>query len=301
MIYTLSLNPSLDYIVTVPDFCTGHTNRTESELLLPGGKGINVSTVLQHLGAETTAIYFAAGFVGTEISRRLENYGIRTEAIRLPEGCSRINVKLKNIEGTEINGRGPVIGEEYLAQLKERLQQLKNGDILVLAGSIPAGMPETLYGELMEMLSGKGICFVVDAAGEALKAVLSYRPFLIKPNKDELEALFDKRIESDNDLFACAEELQRQGAQNVLVSLGGDGAALLTSEGKCYREKAPAGTVVNAVGAGDSMIAGFLAGYRESGDYAQAFRMGLAAGSASAFSEYLAEKDEIMRIYDRIK
>ena len=301
MIYTLSLNPSLDYIVTVPDFQTGHTNRTESELLLPGGKGINVSTVLKHLGADTTAIYFAAGFVGEEISRRLQDYGICTEPVFLPDGCSRINVKLRNLEGTEINGRGPVIGDRYLERLKERLQQLKNDDVLVLAGSIPAGMPVTLYRDLMAGLSGKGIRFVVDATGETLRETLPYRPFLIKPNKDELEALFDQTIESEETLFDCAEKLRQQGAQNVLVSLGGDGAALLTSEGERYREKAPAGTVVNAVGAGDSMIAGFLAGYTESGDHARAFRMGLAAGSASAFSERLAEKDEIMRLYDQMK
>ncbi len=300
MIYTLSLNPSLDYIVNVPDFQTGYTNRTTEELLLPGGKGINVSTVLKHLGVESTAIFFAAGFVGAEISRRLEAYGIVTEPVLLPEGCSRINVKIRNVEGTEINGRGPVIGEAYLAQLMERLRRLERGDCLVLAGSIPAGMSPTLYGELMAGLSGREIRFVVDATGEVLRAALPYRPFLVKPNRPELEAFLDTQITTDDALFDCAEKLQKLGARNVLVSLGGEGAALLAEDGRRYRSRAPQGKVINAVGAGDSMVAGFLAGYLETGDDAQAFRMGLAAGSASAFSEQLAEKDAILELYQQI-
>ncbi len=301
MVYTVSLNPSLDYIVTVPEFKMGHTNRTESEVLLPGGKGINVSTVLQHLDVENIAIYFAAGFVGEEIGRRLEDYGIETEPIMMREGCSRINIKLRNSEGTEINAGGPMIAERYITQLKERLQQLKEGDILVLAGSIPKGMPSSLYADLMAELAGKGIRFVVDAAGDVLRETLQYRPFLIKPNRDEMELFFCTAIETEEELFEKAEELQKLGAQNVLVSLGGEGAALLAADGRRYRKQAPKGTVVNAVGAGDSMVAGFLSGYLETEDYAQAFRRGLAAGSASVFSEGLAEKEMIMRICDSLE
>lgn len=301
LVYTLSLNPSLDYIVTVPEFQIGHTNRTESELMLPGGKGINVSTVLEHLGVENKAIYFAAGFVGEEIGRRLEDYGIVTEPIMMGEGCSRINVKLRDSEGTEINAGGPMIAEQYITQLKERLQQLTAGDILVLAGSIPKGMRVSLYAELMAELSGRGIRFVVDAAGEVLRETLQYHPFLIKPNRDEMELFFCKAIETEEEMFQRAEEMQKYGAQNVLISLGGDGAMLLAADGTRYRREAPSGTVVNTVGAGDSMVAGFLAGYLETEDYAQAFRMGLAAGSASVFSERLAEKEEILRICDLIQ
>ena len=296
MIYTLTMNPSLDYFVTVEEFRLGKTNRTETEQLLPGGKGINVSTVLRNLGRETTALGFTAGFVGEELERRVAALGIRTEFFRLAEGNSRINIKLKNSNGTEINGRGPKIAPAELEKLWNRLESLKTGDTLVLAGSVPEAVPQDFYRKIMERFAGKQLRIVVDASGELLRSVLRFHPFLVKPNEQELGELFGVTLHTREEAVSYAIRLRELGAVNVLVSLGGAGAILVSEEGAVYQSDAPSGTLVNAVGAGDSMVAGFLAGYEQTGQYGTALRMGIAAGSASAFSEQLATKEEVDRL-----
>ena len=301
MIYTVTFNPSLDYIVGTEGFQLGNTNRTVSELMLPGGKGINVSTVLKNLGIESTALGFTAGFTGEEIRRRVDGLGLRSEFIDVGNGFSRINVKMKEFDGTEINGQGPVIGENAVGRLMERLDSLEEGDTLVLAGSIPASMPDSIYSDILARLEGKGVVSIVDATKDLLLNVLKYRPFLIKPNHHELGEIFGVELESREDVVPYAEKLQEQGAQNVLVSMGGKGAVLLDTEGSVHMLPVPKGTLVNAVGSGDSMVAGFLAGWTEKKDYEHAFRMGISAGSASAFSELLATKEEILGLYETLQ
>lgn len=301
MIYTVTCNPSLDYIVSVENFRLGLTNRTETERILPGGKGLNVSMVLQNLGIESTALGFVAGFTGEEIVRRAEETGIRTDLIRLEEGYSRINLKLKSIEGTEINGCGPAIGERYVRCLMEKLDVLGTGDVLVLAGSIPKSMSGDLYQKIMKRLAGRGVRIVVDAAGELLVNILEYRPFLIKPNHRELGEIFGAEPATRTEAAPYAQRLREMGAVNVLVSMAGEGAVLAAGDGKTYAAPAPEGELINAVGAGDSMVAGFLAGWMEKKDYGHAFRMGVAAGSASAFSELLATGEEIRAVYGRTR
>ena len=294
MIYTVTFNPSLDYIVSVNDFQLGLTNRTDSELILPGGKGINVSTILMNLGIDSTAFGFAAGFTGEEIIREVEAMGIRSDFIKIDSGISRINLKLKNIDGTEINGSGPEISEEKIEELLRKLDILGEGDILVLAGSIPASMPADMYSTIMERLQHKNVTFIVDATKDLLINVLKYKPFLIKPNNHELGELFDVKLTTREEVIPYGKKLQKQGARNVLISMAGEGAVLVAEDGSVYEAPAPKGTLVNAVGAGDSMVAGFTAGWIEKKDYRHAFYMGVSAGSASAFSEYLATKEEIM-------
>ena len=300
MIYTVTFNPSLDYILSVKDFQMGRTNRTRQEQLLPGGKGINVSTVLSNLGIDNTALGFTAGFSGEEIRRRVEALGVRSDFIPLEEGYSRINVKLKDFDGTEINGRGPDIPEEQLERLLDQLNQLAEGDGLVLAGSIPESLPDSIYRDILERLKGRDILTAVDATGELLVKVLPYRPFLVKPNNHELGEIFGERLSRREDVAPCARKLQEMGARNVLVSMAGEGAVLLDEEGAVHALPAPEGKLVNAVGAGDSMVAGFLAGWLQKKDYEHAFRMGIAAGSASAFSENLAEKQDVERVYRQL-
>ena len=300
MIYTVTFNPSLDYIVSVDDFRLGLTNRTSSELLLPGGKGINVSTILTNLGIESTALGFVAGFTGDEIIRRAEQIGVRSDFIRIEDGISRINVKLKSIDGTEINGMGPDISGEKTEELMRKLDVLDKGDVLVLAGSIPSSMPDDIYSRILKRLEGKGVTFVVDATGELLLNVLKYHPFLIKPNNHELGDLFGVELKTRKEVVPYGRKLQEMGARNVLISMAGEGAVLVAEDGSVYDTPAPKGVLVNAVGSGDSMVAGFTAGWMEKKDYRHAFYMGVAAGSASAFSEYLATKDEIMSLYERI-
>lgn len=300
MIYTVTLNPSLDYIVAVENFRLGHTNRTSSELMLPGGKGINMSIVLKNLGIDSTAFGFVAGFTGEEIESRLKGSGVRTDFIHLDKGNSRINLKLKSVEGTEINGQGPEITPAAIEALMAQLAQLRKGDSLFLAGSIPATMPDDIYGRIMEKLCEKGLNLVVDAAGKLLLNVLQYHPFLIKPNLDELGELFGVELHAGDEVIPYAKKLQELGARNVLVSMAGDGAVLLDETGKIYRAEAPDGELKNGVGAGDSMAAGFMAGWMERGEYGHAFRMGVAAGSASAFSDYLATGEEIRQLYERV-
>ena len=300
MIYTVTFNPSLDYVVTVNDFEMGKTNRTSEEIIFPGGKGINVSMVLGNLGMENTALGFLAGFVGREIEKRVSDYGVHAEFIHLAEGNSRINVKLKNIEGTEINGMGPCIPEHKLAALRARIERLQSGDVLVLAGSIPGSIPACIYSELMELLLEKDVLCIVDATKDLLMEALKYHPFLIKPNNHELGEIFGVTLRTRSEVIPYAQKLQRLGAMNVLVSMSGQGAVLVDAEGKVHECPAPKGKLVNAVGAGDSMVAGFLAGWLASKDYHHAFLMGISAGSASAFSENLATGEEVERVYRSI-
>ena len=287
MIYTVTFNPSLDYIVSVEDFRLGLTNRTSSEMLLPGGKGINVSTVLMNLGIESTALGFTAGFTGDEIIRRLEDMGVKNGFIQVGEGFSRINLKLKSIDGTEINGQGPRIGTDKVDMLMKQLGELGEGDVLFLSGSIPSSMPDDAYQKIMAML-------------DLLMKVLPYHPFLIKPNNHELGEIFGVKLDTRQSVIPYGKKLQEMGAVNVLISMAGEGAVLIDENGRVYEEPAPKGKLINGVGAGDSMVAGFMAGYMEKQDYQYAFHMGIAAGSASAFSENLATREEIEAVYQQI-
>ena len=300
MIYTVTFNPSLDYIVDVEDFRLGMTNRTCSEQMMAGGKGINVSIVLQNLGIENTALGFIAGFTGEEIRRQVAEIGIRAQFIAIPEGISRINLKLRSIDGTEINGMGPSIGRAQLEALYKKLDTLTDKDTLVLAGSIPASMPASIYSDIMERLQKKGVTFVVDATKQLLLNVLGYKPFLIKPNNHELGELFGVTLSTREAVVPYARKLQERGARNVLISMAGQGAVLVAEDGSVHLTPAPKGTLINAVGAGDSMVAGFLAGWQEQHDYGHAFRMGVASGSASAFSRYLATREEVERVYAQL-
>ena len=299
MIYTVTFNPSLDYIVSVEDFKLGHTNRTSSELLLPGGKGLNVSMVLGNLGIPNTAFGFAAGFVGEEIVRRIEEMGVKAEFIWIEDGVSRINLKLKSIDGTEINGCGPVIHEGDVQKLIAKLDLLQAGDVLVLAGSIPGSVPDDIYRRIMSEMSGREIEVVVDATKELLVNVLEYHPFLIKPNHHELGEIFDVELKTREDVIPYARRMQQMGARNVLVSMAADGAVLVAEDKSVYETDAPKGILVNGVGAGDSMVAGLLAGWMEKKEYRHALAMGVSAGIARAFSERLEEKNEIMDLYRR--
>lgn len=291
MIYTVTFNPSLDYIISVDGLALGTVNRTTRELVNPGGKGINVSLVLRNLGYDSTALGFWAGFTGKEILRLLKNEKISSDFIEVEEGISRINVKIRSAEESEINGMGPAIKEADIKKLYEKLDQLEDGDILVLAGSIPSVMPKTMYRDIMERLSDKKIDIVVDATKELLVNVLKYHPFLIKPNNHELGEIYGVTLKRREDVIPYAKKMQEEGARNVLVSMAGEGAVLLTEDGRVFQTEAPKGTVQNSVGAGDSMVAGFVAGYLASGDYEKAFYMGVCTGSASAFSEGMATKE----------
>ena len=300
MICTVTFNPSLDYIVSVEDFKLGLTNRTSSELMLPGGKGINVSIVLKNLGIENTALGFMAGFVGDEIVRRLEEMGVNSDFIGISEGVSRINVKLKSIDGTEINGMGPEISSDKVQELMEKLGTLKKGDVLFLAGSIPSSMPDDMYEKIMERLDGRGVMIVVDATRDLLVNVLKYHPFLVKPNNHELGEIFGVELKTRQDVIPYGKKLQEKGARNVLISMAGEGAVLVAENGQVFEKLAPKGKLINGVGAGDSMVAGFMAGWMERQEYEHAFHMGISAGSASAFSENLATKEEIQAVYKQV-
>jgi 1-phosphofructokinase len=297
MIYTVTLNPSLDYIVSVDNFMTGRVNRTSKELMFPGGKGINVSIVLNNLGVKSTALGFIAGFTGEEIKRQVSEIGIDEQFIAISEGLSRINVKLRSNEESEINGMGPNIDEKSLSEFMGQLDELQKGDVLVLAGSIPDRMPSTMYRDIMERLQDKEIMIVVDATRELLVNVLEFHPFLIKPNNFELGEIFGVEFTDNEQIITYAKKLQDMGARNVLVSMAGDGAILVAEDGSVYETPAPKGKVMNSVGAGDSMVAGFLYGYLSEKSYEKAFYMGVATGSASAFSEKLATKENVEKLY----
>ena len=280
MIYTVTFNPSLDYTIHVENFELGKVNRTVQEDIYAGGKGINVSMVLKNLGYETTAFGFLSGFTGQEIERLLKEKGISTEFIHIENGTSRINLKIRSDVESEINGMGPVIRKEDLELLYEQLDTLKDDDVLVLAGSIPSGMPQSIYRDIMSRLQSKRIKIAVDATKDLLMNVLAYHPFVIKPNNHELSEIFDIMIDS----------------KEKAVAMAGEGAVFVGSDGSVFISEAPHGVVKNSVGAGDSMVAGFLAGYLAKGDYAEAFKMGLCTGSASAFSDQLATREEVEQV-----
>lgn len=301
MIYTVTLNPAVDYIVHLDAFAGGTINRSLSESIQFGGKGINVSTVLTSLGIRNTALGFVAGFTGRALDEGLRQMGVDTRFIVLPSGMTRINVKIKAQQESEINGNGPRIDLNSLDRFYYLLSSLVPGDYLILAGSIPPSLPQTIYRSILERLSGRNIRVMLDTEGEALLCALPYRPFLIKPNRTELMALTGRPCSTDADVQRGAAYLQRLGAQNVLVSLAGDGAVLLDETGEFHRMRAPFGTVRNSVGAGDSMLAGFLAGLLQNGTYSTALRLGIAAGSATAFSEKLADRASIIRLFNMLK
>lgn len=300
MIYTVTFNPSLDYIVNIDSITLGATNRSEGEQILPGGKGINVSIVLNNLGIQNTALGFIAGFTGDEIEKNVKELGCKTDFIRLKEGISRINVKIKSAKETEINGVGPNIGNDSVELLLTKLDELTKDDVLVLAGSIPSSMSDSIYLNIMERLKNKGVLVVVDATKDLLLNVLEKRPFLIKPNRQELEEIFEVTIHSNEEIFHYAKKLKEMGARNVLISMAGDGALFVGEDGSELISSAPKGKVINSVGAGDSMVAGFLAGYLNTMDYQYAFKMGISAGSASAFSTHLATKKEVEMILETL-
>ena len=297
MIYTVTFNPSLDYVVQVDDFAVGEINRTRTESIYPGGKGINVSLVLQNLGLSSVALGFTAGFSGAEIERLLQEAGCRCDFIAAKAGYSRINTKIISGAETALNGQGPQLSEAELAALFNKLRRLTQDDVLVLAGSIPASLPDNIYEQILELLQPVGTRVVVDATGDLLLKVLKYRPFLIKPNHEELGEFFGRGpLLTEEEILAAAQKLQQQGARNVLVSRGANGALLLDENGRMHKQASPKGTLVNSVGAGDSMVAGFLAGYLQTQDYDAALRLGVAAGSASAFKAWLATREDVEKI-----
>lgn len=301
MIYTVTFNPAIDYVIYVDDLKTGAVNRAIKEEVFYGGKGINVSVVLQRLGYVSSALGFIAGFTGNAIEKGIKECGIETDFIRLNEGFSRINLKIKSGEETELNGQGPYISREHIDQLFLKLGKLKANDTLVLAGSIPKCLPEDIYEQILMRLSNKGIRFVVDATKELLLNVLKYHPFLIKPNDIELGEMFSKELKTDKEIIEHAKKLQKKGARNVLVSMAGNGSLLIDEEGGVTKTGVPKGRVINSVGAGDSMVAGFLAGYLKTESYEEALKLGAAAGSATAYSEGLCEKNDIDRLIKELK
>lgn len=314
MIYTITFNPSLDYVVSVEDFQTEKVNRTTSEFVFPGGKGINVSMVLSELGVNNTALGFVAGFTGVELEKQLKEKGAITDFVTVKDGNTRINVKLRSTVSkevaeetesedtvqadveTEINGAGPVVSEEELQCLLDKLAGLGEEDIVVISGSVSKGISQSVYADIVKLCNERNIKVVVDAASSLLWNTLEYEPFLIKPNKDELEDIFYRDIFSKEEVVFYAKELQNRGAKNVLVSLGEEGAVLAAENGEVYEMEAPQGEVLNSVGAGDSMVAGFLAGYLETNDFEKALKLGVYAGSATAFSYGLATKTEIDKL-----
>lgn len=299
MICTVTFNPSLDYIVRVDDMRLGVINRTSYEQILPGGKGINVSIVLGNLGHPSRALGFSAGFTGIALESLLDASGVDHDLVRVKEGFTRINAKIKSAEETELNGQGPRIAPEDVDALFSKLDVLGQDDTLVISGSVPNTLPSDMYEQVMERLAGRGVRIVVDAERDLLTRVLPYRPFLVKPNNHELGDIFGVTLKTRDEVVPYARRMQEMGAQNVLVSMAGEGGVLVAADGQVYQSPAAKGTVVNSVGAGDSCVAGFLAGLMETGSYQTAFRMGLAAGSASAFSDHLATRPEVEDLMSR--
>ncbi|MBO6047325.1 MAG: 1-phosphofructokinase [Erysipelotrichaceae bacterium] len=301
MIYTVTFNPALDYVIAVDHFKIGLVNRVSEEHIVMGGKGINVAYILNQLGYEAKALGFVAGFTGEELVRGVrEEYGITPDFIHVKEGMTRINVKLKSDEETEINGMGPKITEEDVEKLFAQLDQLQEGDVLVLSGSIPGCIRDDIYEVILKRLEDKGILFVVDATGDLLVNVLKYKPFLIKPNNHEIEEIFDVTLKGEEDIVTYAKKLQEMGARNVLVSLAGDGSLLVDENGETHRMGVCKGKVKNSVGAGDSMVAGFVAGYLKHGDFEEALALGTASGGATAFSVSLATRDFIYENLEKL-
>ena len=301
MIYTVTFNPSLDYIIRVDNLTLGEINRVNYENILPGGKGINVSIVLKNLGHDNCALGFTAGFTGREIEHRLNEAGVKCDFIDVAEGMSRINVKVRSNEESEINGLGPNITDAEIDALYAKLDELVEGDYLVIAGSVPSTLPGDMYERIMSRLDGRGVNIAVDAERDLLTRVLKYHPFVIKPNNHELGQIFGVKLTTKDEVVPYAKKLQEQGARNVLISMAGEGAVFVSEEGEVSMSEAPKGTLVNSVGAGDSMVAGFVAGMIETGDAAEAFRMGLCTGSASAFSPDLATRPEVEALLEQLK
>lgn len=299
MIFTVTFNPSLDYIVRVDEMRLGTINRTNYEQLLPGGKGINVSIVLGNLGHPSRALGFSAGVTGVALEKLLADAGVDADLVHVKEGFTRINAKVKAVEETELNGQGPRIAPEDVDALFSKLDVLGQDDTLVISGSVPNTLPSDMYEQVMERLAGRGVRIVVDAECDLLTRVLPYRPFLVKPNNHELGDIFGVTLKTRDEVVPYARRMQEMGAQNVLVSMAGEGGVLVAADGQVYQSPAAKGTVVNSVGAGDSCVAGFLAGLMETGSYQTAFRMGLAAGSASAFSDHLATRPEVEDLMSR--
>lgn len=296
MIYTVTFNPSLDYVIQVDNLTLGEVNRTISEFIYPGGKGCNVSVMLSNLGIKSKALGFVSGFTGKQLEKMLTDFGCLTDFIYLDNGLTRINVKINSNEESEINGQGPKITKEALEQLYEKLDRLEDGDVLVLAGSIPNTLPEDVYERIMERLQTKKIQVVVDATKDLLLNVLKYKPFLIKPNNHELGEMFGVELKNEEEIIHYAKKLQEKGAKNVLISMAGDGAILITEEGEIFTGLPPKGTVVNSVGAGDSMVAGFLTGFINTREYKKAFQLGIVTGSATAFQSWLATREDVVKL-----
>ncbi|MBR6108230.1 MAG: 1-phosphofructokinase [Clostridia bacterium] len=301
MIYTVTLNPSIDYVVHIGKLISGITNRTTSEEYYFGGKGINVSHVLAELELDNTALGFVAGFTGEAIEKGTKAPRITTDFIHLKEGVSRINVKIKSDEETEINGQGPHIDDAALEEFMAKTDAIKDGDTLILSGSIPKTMPDDVYERILERLSGRDIRIVVDATKKLLVNSLKYRPFLIKPNRQEISEIFGVEVNDEETTLFYAKKLQEMGAKNVLVSLGGDGAMLLDEFGKVHKQGVAKGRVLNTVGSGDSMVAGFVAGCILKNDYAYALRLGSACGGATAFLPGLATREKIDELMDQFE
>lgn len=300
MIYTITLNPALDYIIRTQKFSLGEINLSQAEYTLPGGKGVNVSIILKQLGIDSIALGFIAGFVGEEIERQAKKYGVKTDFIKIENQISRINVKITTqSEETAINGKGPLINQSYIELLYKKLDMIKNGDTLVLAGRIPQGVKEEIYEEICKKVDKKEVRIVVDATGDTLVKTLKYHPFLIKPNQYELGEIFGIEISNQDEAIEYAKKLQQKGAQNVLVSMGSKGAILIDENGKAYKRKAlNTNKIINTVGAGDSMVAGFIAGYELFSNYEKALQMGIAVATATASSIFLATKEDIYKLFN---
>ena len=300
MIYTVTLNPSIDYVIKVDKLTTGNINRVNEEHVYPGGKGINVTRILKSLDNDNIALGFVSGFTGDYIINSLQELNLKSDFIKVKEGFTRINVKVKSEEETEINGQGPKISEEELNQFYKVIDKLVDGDILILSGSIPSCLDERLYESIMKKVEDRDIKVIVDATKNLLLNVLKYKPFLIKPNNHELAEMFNVELNTTQDIIFYAEKLKEMGARNVLISMAGDGAILIKENGEVITSNVPKGKVKNSVGAGDSMVAGFIAGYLEANDIERGFKLGVATGSASAFSEGLATKDYVYELLNQI-
>ena len=307
MIYTVTLNPAIDYIAEVNKLQMNEINRAISEKILAGGKGINVSVVLKNLGIESIALGFIAGFTGNEIKKRVEEFGIKTDFVYIPDKFSRINVKLQSningkiLEETAINGEGPKITEKEINEFIKKIDDIGKDDFIVLAGSVSRNMKDDIYEKICIKVKEKGAKIIADATGKLLVNVLKHTPFLIKPNKKELEEIFEKQIDTNEEIVLYARKLQEMGAENVLISMDKDGAILITKDKKILYSKAPKGNVINSVGSGDSMVAGFITGFITYDDYEKALKLGIASGSASAFSKNLATKEEILEQLAKIE
>ena len=301
MIYTVTLNPSIDYVIKVDKLTTGNINRVNEEHVYPGGKGINVTRILKSLDNDNIALGFVSGFTGDYIINSLQELNLKSDFIKVKEGFTRINVKVKSEEETEINGQGPKISEEELNQFYKVIDKLVDGDILILSGSIPSCLDERLYESIMKKVEDRDIKVIVDATKNLLLNVLKYKPFLIKPNNHELAEMFNVELNSTEDVVFYARKLKEMGAQNILISMGKDGALLVTENDEVFASSVAKGEVVNSVGAGDSMVAGFIAGYLKSNSYKEALRLGAASGGATAFSSDLATREFIDKLVDEIK